>query len=43
MKRANILIVFLTLFVLNGSAQTKKTVSAADAKMNTFISNLMAK
>ena len=43
MKRANILVVFLTLLVLNGSAQTKKTVSAADAKMNTFISNLMAK
>lgn len=43
MKRANILVVFLTLLVLNGSAQTKKPVSAADAKMNTFISNLMAK
>jgi beta-glucosidase len=43
MKRANILVVFLTLLVLNGTAQTKKTVSAADAKMNTFISNLMAK
>ncbi|GGH18644.1 beta-glucosidase BglX [Pedobacter zeae] len=43
MKRANILVVFLTLFVLNGSAQTKKPVSAEQAKMNTFISNLMAK
>ncbi|WP_343523147.1 beta-glucosidase BglX [Pedobacter sp.] len=43
MKRANILVVFLTLFVLNGSAQTKKPVSAEEAKMNTFISNLMAK
>ncbi|WP_412465857.1 beta-glucosidase BglX [Pedobacter sp. KLB.chiD] len=43
MKRANILVVFLTLFVLNGSAQSKKTVSAEEAKMHTFISNLMAK
>ncbi|KQM67223.1 beta-D-glucoside glucohydrolase [Pedobacter sp. Leaf216] len=43
MKRANILVVFLTLLVLNGSAQNKKPVSAEDAKMNTFISNLMAK
>jgi len=43
MKRANILVVFLTLFVLKGSAQTKKPVSAEEAKMNTFISNLMAK
>ncbi|MGM9475379.1 beta-glucosidase BglX [Pedobacter sp. GSP4] len=43
MNRANILVVFLTLFVLNGSAQTKKPVSADEAKMNTFINNLMAK
>ncbi len=43
MKKANILVVFLTLFVLNGSAQNKKPVSAEEAKMNTFISSLMAK
>ena len=43
MKRAKILAVFLTAFVLNASAQTKKPVSAEEAKMNTFINNLMAK
>jgi beta-glucosidase len=43
MKRANILVVFLTLFVLNGSAQNKKPIPAEEAKMNTFISKLMAK
>lgn len=43
MKRAKILAVFFTAFVLNASAQTKKPVSAEEAKMNTFINNLMAK
>lgn len=43
MKRAKILAVFLTALVLNASAQTKKPVSAEEAKMNTFINNLMAK
>ncbi|TCD07041.1 beta-glucosidase BglX [Pedobacter frigidisoli] len=43
MKRAKILIVFLTSLALNISAQTKKPVSAEEAKMNTFITNLMAK
>jgi len=43
MKRAKILAVFLTALVLNASAQTKKSVSAEEAKMNTFINNLMAK
>ena len=43
MKRAKILVVFLTSIVLNASAQTKKPVSAEETKMNTFISNLMAK
>ncbi|KLT65892.1 beta-glucosidase BglX [Pedobacter sp. BMA] len=43
MNRARILVVLLTTLVLNVSAQTKKPVSAADAKMNTFIDNLMSK
>jgi len=43
MKRAKILVVFFTALVLNASAQTKKPVSAEEAKMNTFINNLMAK
>jgi len=43
MKKAKILVVFLTSLALNISAQTKKPVSPEEAKMNTFISNLMAK
>jgi len=43
MNKAKILVVFLTSLMLNASAQTKKPVSAEEAKMNTFISNLMAK
>lgn len=43
MNRANILVVFLTILALNTSAQTKKPVSAEEAKMNTFINNLLAK
>ncbi|QIL38532.1 beta-glucosidase BglX [Pedobacter sp. HDW13] len=43
MNRAKILVVFFTALVLNASAQTKKPVSAEEAKMNTFINNLMAK
>jgi len=43
MNRANILVVFLTILALNASAQTKKPVSAEEAKMNTFINNLLAK
>jgi beta-glucosidase len=43
MKKAKILVVFLTSLALNISAQTKKPISPEEAKMNTFISNLMAK
>ena len=43
MKKAKILVVFLTSLALNISAQTKKSISPEEAKMNTFISNLMAK
>ncbi|MCX2473933.1 beta-glucosidase BglX [Pedobacter sp. MC2016-05] len=43
MKKAKILVVFLTSLALNISAQTKKPASPEEAKMNTFISNLMAK
>lgn len=43
MNRAKILIILLASFTLNASAQNKKTVSPEEAKMNTFISNLMAK
>jgi beta-glucosidase len=43
MKRAKILIVFLTYLALSASAQTKKPVSAEEAKMNAFIKKLMAK
>ncbi|RYD78539.1 MAG: beta-glucosidase, partial [Sphingobacteriales bacterium] len=43
MRRAKILVIFLTSLALNISAQTKKPVSAEEAKMNTFITNLMAK
>lgn len=43
MNRANILVVFLTILALNASAQNKKPVSAEEAKMNTFINNLLAK
>lgn len=43
MKKAKILVVFLTSLALNISAQTKKPVSPEEAQMNTFISNLMAK
>jgi len=43
MNRAKILIILLASFALNASAQNKKTVSPEEAKMNTFISNLMAK
>ena len=43
MNRAKILIILLASFALNASAQNKKIVSSEEAKMNTFISNLMAK
>jgi len=43
MNRAKILIILLASFALNASAQNKKTVSPEEAKMNSFISNLMAK
>ncbi|TCO28697.1 beta-glucosidase [Pedobacter psychrotolerans] len=43
MNRAKILIILLASFALNASAQNKKTVSSEEAKMNAFISNLMAK
>ncbi|SER32904.1 beta-glucosidase BglX [Pedobacter rhizosphaerae] len=43
MKRANILLIFLAAFALNTSAQTKKAISAEEAKMNSFITNLMSK
>ena len=43
MNRAKILIILLASFALNASAQNKKIVSPEEAKMNTFISNLMAK
>ncbi|RZK17172.1 MAG: beta-glucosidase BglX [Pedobacter sp.] len=43
MNRAKILVVFLTCLVLNAAAQSKKPVPAEEAKMNTFITNLMAK
>jgi len=43
MNKAKILVVLLTALVLNATAQTKKTISAEEAKMNTFINNLMAK
>ncbi|WP_029286826.1 beta-glucosidase BglX [Pedobacter sp. R20-19] len=43
MNRAKILIILLTSFALNASAQNKKIVSSEEAKMNIFISNLMAK
>ena len=43
MKKAKILVVFLTSLALSISAQTKKPISPEEAKMNTFISNLMAK
>ncbi|RZK78008.1 MAG: beta-glucosidase BglX [Pedobacter sp.] len=42
-KQTNLLFILLTLSVLNCAAQVKKVVSAEDAKMNTFINNLMAK
>jgi len=43
MYKANIFIVFLTILVLNASAQTKKPISAEEVKMNSFINNLLAK
>jgi beta-glucosidase len=43
MNRAKILIILLASFALNASAQNKKTVSPEEAKMNTFITNLMSK
>lgn len=43
MNRAKILVVCLTSLVLNATAQIKKPISAEEAKMNTFITNLMAK
>jgi len=43
MNRAKILVVCLTALVLNATAQIKKPISAEEAKMNTFITNLMAK
>lgn len=43
MNRAKILVVFITSLVLNATAQIKKPVTAEEAKMNTFITSLMAK
>jgi len=44
MKRANSLFFLAVVFLANTvSAQQKKTVPAADQKMNTFITNLMSK
>jgi len=43
MRKANILFSLMLVFAVHVSAQTKKPVSAEEAKMNTFISNLMAK
>ncbi|WP_316804994.1 beta-glucosidase BglX [Pedobacter nototheniae] len=43
MKKANFLFILLALAAMNSMAQTKKTVSAEQAKMNSFISGLMAK
>jgi len=42
-RRARIACSLMVLMALSASAQTKKAVSAEEAKMNTFISNLMAK
>jgi beta-glucosidase len=44
MKRYNLLFLLAVIFLANTvSAQQKKTVPAADQKMNTFIANLMSK
>jgi len=43
MRKANILFSLMLVLAVHVSAQTKKPVSAEEAKMNTFISNLMAK
>ena len=43
MRKANILFILLAAIAVGSSAQTKKPISADEAKMNTFISNLMAK
>jgi len=43
MRKANILFSLMLVLAVHISAQTKKPVSAEEAKMNTFISNLMAK
>nr|WP_199157754.1 beta-glucosidase BglX [Pedobacter sp. ASV2] len=43
MKKANFLFIVLALAAMNSMAQTKKTVSPEQAKMNSFISGLMAK
>ncbi|UKT62552.1 beta-glucosidase BglX [Pedobacter mucosus] len=43
MKKANILLILLAVAVINSSAQTKKPISAEQAKMNKFVSGLMAK
>lgn len=43
MKKANFLFIVLALAAMNSMAQTKKTISAEQAKMNSFISGLMAK
>jgi len=43
MRKAYILFSLIFALAVHVSAQTKKTISAEEAKMNTFISNLMAK
>lgn len=43
MNRAKILVILLASFALNASAQNKKTALPEEAKMNTFINNLMSK
>ncbi|MGA9651240.1 beta-glucosidase BglX [Pedobacter sp.] len=43
MNKAKFLFILLTIVAVSSNAQTKKPVSTDEAKMNTFISNLMSK
>ncbi|GAA3970302.1 beta-glucosidase BglX [Pedobacter ginsengiterrae] len=43
MNKAKFLFILLTIIAVSSNAQTKKPVSTDEAKMNTFISNLMSK
>ncbi|MDN3586840.1 beta-glucosidase BglX [Pedobacter aquatilis] len=43
MRKANILFSLIFVMAINSFAQTKKPISAEEAKMNAFINNLMAK